>query len=178
MELNRDWRLPVALIVVGLVFLVALGGRNDNDSPFRGDEQGRTIVINGNDNSQPRIVVGNGDPEASVGVAPPAPYAPPVAPGLAYGPMHRSGFGPPWPIFLLIGLALLFFFFRSQGRRNWQGPGPGGSGPGSGQSYQTQGPQPGQGKGHWAWHSDEQAPAPTPAQNHGDITRPGQGDQS
>ncbi len=176
MELNRDWRLPVALIVAGLVLLVALGGRND--SPFRGDEQGQTIVINGNDNSQPRIVVGNGDPETSVGVVP-APYAP-AAPGRAYGPAHHYGFGPPWPIFLFIGLALLFFFFRSQGRRNWRGPGPGGNGPGAGQTYQGQGPQPGQGKGHWAWHSDEQvqAPAPDPAQNHGDITQPGQGDQS
>jgi hypothetical protein len=182
MERNTDWKVPVALILAGLALFVALNGRDA--SPGTGGGQSPAIVINGNDASQPRIVVGNSGTEGSANVAP-APNVPASAPGVPYGyaDARHFGFGHGWsffPCFPLIGLALLlFFFFRFSGRRNWQRYAHG-AGPWQGhQGQQGPGPQPGQGPGRWVWQADEQASQAGPGQgdNHGDITRPGQGNQ-
>jgi hypothetical protein len=176
MERNTDWKGPVALILAGLALFVALNGHDA--SPVSGGGQSPAIVINGNDASQPRIVIGNSGTEGTANVAP-IPNVPAAVPG---APHFGHGRGVPFffCLFPLIGLALLLlFFFRFSGRRNWQKYAHG-AGPWQGhQGQQGPGPQPGQGPGRWVWQADEQASQAGPGQgdNHGDITRPGQGNQ-
>lgn len=183
MEGNRDWKVPAALILAGLALLVAFSGRSSLPVIGTGQGQpGQTIVIQ---NSQPSGSVQALPTPNAPSIQPSLPIAP-VAPhfGWGYGPVgFGHGFGSCLFSFILLGL-LLLFIFRFFGKRRWQGyaggygPGPW-RGPTPPPAQPTQGPQPGQGPGHWEWHADNGTPPAKPSQvdNHGDIMRPGEGDQ-